>query len=201
MKQFVLDSIKQDDFDELPSAPGAEHSEQVAVETAGDADMFEGVGKLGETIPNGTYHFRLNQIVAKGATVPSEQGTKPPVPLRYSSGEEMDAQPWFMAEFVCQQEPHTGKRFAEFIGWASATLRKKAKEGDAMAKQQLKNRLVRIKAIMEAAGFKPAGSYDLERDFFATNPEVRIQVGQGKNKQSGEDQNRALKYFSLTRPN
>jgi hypothetical protein len=200
MKHFAPDAVKQDEFDDLPSAPAGGHEEAQAVEAGGDAEMFEGVGKLGETIPNGTFHFRLSQVVAKGSTVPTEQGTKPPVPNKYSSGEDMDAQPWFMVEFVCQQEPHTGKRFAEFVGWVSANLRKKAAGGDAAAKQQLKNRLVRAKAIMEAAGYKPTGAFDLERDFFSTNPEVRIQVGQGKNKQSGEEQNRALKYFALNRP-
>lgn len=193
---FGLNDKKYDEFDDMPVAPGAA-SDAVTVETEGDADMFEGVGKLGETIPNGTFHFRLDAVIAKGATVPTDQNKQP---LHYDDGSEVDPQPWFMVGFKCQQEPHTGKSFAEFVGWVSAKARTKAKAGDSQGKELLRRRLVRAKAIMEAAGFKPTGSYDLERDFFATNPEVRIQVGQGKNKQSGEDQNKAVKYFPLNRP-
>lgn len=196
MKQFVLDAVKQDEFDEpLPSAPGTDSVQ--TVETEGDASMFEGVGKLGETIPNGTFHFRLESVVARGAKPPTDRGST--TVSKYDDGSDVDPQPWFMVRFVCQQEPHTGKGFTEFVGWASGTLRKKAAAGDTYAKQQLKNRLIRIKAMMEASGYKPTGAFNLE-EFFAMNPEVRIQIGQGKNKQSGEDQNTALKYFPINRP-
>ncbi len=192
---FQLYDVKRDEFDDMPAAPGGE--ETVAIDGSGDAEMFEGVEKKGELIKPGTYHFRISRILAEGA---SEVKNENKVALSYDNGEKMDPQPWMMVQLTCQQEPLTGRSFGVFIPWVSAKLREKAKAGDSQAKETLRRRLVEAKAMQEAAGFKPAGAYDFKRDFLGSNPEFKVQVGVRKNKQTGEDQNSAVKYFSLVAP-
>jgi hypothetical protein len=191
----MLNDVKRDEFDDLPASPGA--APAVAVETAGDASMFDGVEKKGELISAGTKHFRTAGIVWEGFNKMLDENK---VQLKYVDGTDIDDQPTMSVRLVCQQEPETGKSMTVFVPWVSATLRSKAAAGDGNAKAQLKRRLVEAKAMMEAAGYKPPSSFDFKRDFLSINPEFKVQVGVRNSKKTGEDNNIAIKYFPLQRP-
>lgn len=206
MKEFKLQDVLRDEFDDIPQAPADGTPAEVAV---GDIEgsMLGDVPKMGDPIPIGTWHFRADGY-SKGATA---QKDKDGNQRKFDDGSDVPPQPWFMIQWICQQEPHTGRRFGDMVNWIDPTVAAKAQAGDSVARQLIKNRCVAIKAIQDAAGWKPAGKYNLENDFLSKNPEVKIQLGirPGKAKNpvtgkydldSGEMQNRAIKYVPLGRP-
>lgn len=191
-----------DEFDDMPPAPGGVPA---VIDAGGDASMFDGVPSMGDPIPIGTYHFRLE----KTTTGKSKVEEKPGVGKTYSNGTPIKDQPWFQLFWTCQQEPHTGRSFSDFCPWVDKEARELAKSGDPGAQILLKDRLWKAKAVLEAAGYKPSGQFDIEKDFFSTNPEVKIQLGlqpgkmkdaAGKYVEDGSMRNKAIKYLSLTRP-
>lgn len=201
-----LKSPLYDAFDDMPAAPGVPAGTAVPVDSSGDADMFEGVPTMGEALPIGTYHFRLEKVSSGANKVEESAG----VAKLYSNGNKISDQPWYMLQWVCQQEPHTGRQFGDFCPWVNKECRDLAKTGDVNAQILLKDRLWKAKAVLEAAGYKPSGAFDIDKDFFSTHPEVKIQLGiqPGKTKdpvskkyiEDGSTQNKAIKYLSLTRP-
>lgn len=206
---FTMNESLRDEFDDMPAAPGAATGTATAVEVDGGADpsMFEGVATMGEVIPIGTYHFRLDRYTEGVGGFKDDHGQ--PTTRYFGDGSPIPDQPYFNLLFVCQQEPHTGRVFADFAPWVSKEVRTKAAAGDAIARELLKDRLWKIKSIMEAAGFKPAGNFDLKRDFLAEHPEVKIQLGltEGKSKDAtgkyvvdGSQRNKSIKYLPLFRP-
>lgn len=171
--------------------------------SASPEDM-EGVATMGEAIPAGTFHFRLEKFTEGWGEALDDNKQ----PLHFGDGSVVDKQPYFMLDFVCQQEPHVGRRFGEFAPWVSQSVRVKAKAGDKVARGLLQDRLWKFKSIMDAAGFKPTAAYDLKKDFLSTHPEIKIQLGiqEGKTKINGKyvpdgsTRNKSVRYISLNRP-
>jgi hypothetical protein len=167
----------------------------VVIDGSGDAGMLDGVPEMGEPIPIGTYHFRLSKYEAK-QTIPDP--TKPVETPEF----------YYALQFTCQQEPYVGRIHFDNCAWVRKETRQAALAGDPEARTLLNNRLVRAKALMEAAGFKPTGTFDFEKDFLATNPELLIQIGlqEGKTKSpdgklisSGSFRNKTVKYVPIRR--
>lgn len=145
--------------DELPQAPTTT-GEDVNFSTTMDAGLLADVPGMNDPIPAGTKHFRLD---------------------RYKKVIDKENQPRFDALWKCQEEPHVGRVMPDYIGWVDdKTI---AAAGDPSnpfcqeARQLIKKRLPKIKAIMKGAGYTPTtGKFDVEADFLATNPEVKIPV-------------------------
>lgn len=191
--------------DEMPSAPVGEENKGPAVDGAIDASLFDGVGKMGEVIPVGTYHFRLQQV-HEGWSEPQKGDNgeyKDPDVARFGK------QPWFNLDWRCQQEPHTGRRVTEMVFWCSAEVFAAASAGDPTARKMVRSRLTAINDLLAAANMKPTGIFNI-KDFFATNPEVKLQLKLTEKKtkddkgkytiKTGEQDNGVVKHISLTRP-
>lgn len=184
--------------DEMPAPPPAGEQPQGVVASEVPEDIFEGVGELGEAIPKGTYHFRLDRTFLNWHA-----------PEVGSDEERFGPQPNYGILWSAQQEPHTGKTFMDTCPWVNQKTIEGAAAGDPVAKSLLRKRLVRAKAIIKAADYPMAG---LKIDaFFAAHPEVKILVGisekktkdpsnPGKYVGTGQMVNNALKYISLRRP-
>lgn len=181
--------------DEIPSAPGTGGAAlAVAIDDEIDASAFEGVGKLGEAMPKGTYHFRLDSF--------SDQ----------ISGE---GEPYFSLTWKCQEEPYTGRTIPfDNVPWVKQADIAAAAAGDTAAKAKITSRLVRANSLMEAAGFKPTGKFGFKA-FLSNNPEVKLTLSleerksksgktDGKGKPvyvgTGEMGNKVVRYLSLRRP-
>jgi hypothetical protein len=200
--------------DELPQAPaGGTSGGDVAVTMASvPADMYDAVPKMGDVMPAGTFHFRLD---------------------RYSKVSYEDG-PVYSLTWRCQEEPHTGRVVFANCPWPKASDVALANDPDAPkgaraeAQKEVSKRLVVSKAIQEAAGIRP-GSMDFE-EFLGTNPEVKItervtgkkalkgvadamkgeyvndagkvvdKAGQLLFEDTGEQKNIVVKYLSLARP-
>lgn len=209
MRQFNIQDVLRDEFDAMPSAPGAgAATAPVAIDASGSAEMFEGVPEMGEAIPIGTYHFRLEKYYEGANPVTDGEGSTKTI-KQFNDGTLVPNQPWFQLVFVCQQEPETGRQFSDFCPWVEKTVREKAMQGDSVAQAVLKDRLWKAKSILAAAGYKPTGPFDLKKDVFDTHPEVKVQLGLQPNKvkdatgkyvPDGGMTNKALKYLPLARP-
>lgn len=189
--------------DEMPDAPQA--SGPLPAEGGMDASLFDMVPAMGETIPMGTYHFRLDGFT-KGWNEPD---VKKPEEAAFGK------QPWYQLNWVCQQEPHTGRAVVEFCGWCNKDTFTAAATGNKVAQKLVKGRLFVIKDVLPAANYKPVGEFNIE-NFFATNPEIKLQLGltpgktdSGKIDQTtgkklyipdGSMRNKIIKHVSLTRP-
>lgn len=189
--------------DELPAPPdeGGPSGKGDVTPVSGviSGSLFGDVPKFGDTIPKGTWAFRLDGVMDMW---PDQRGDDPEEAL-------FGKQPSFMLRWVCQQEPHTGLQFMDWVDWVNEETIKEAIGGHPVAKSILKKRLMRIKAIMEECGFKPKSNFDIKQDFFNTHPEVNIQVGirekkqrgpEGKPVGTGQMVNFAVQYMSLHRP-
>lgn len=180
--------------DELPSAPQGEQSSAVAIDDQIDASAFEGVGKVGDAMPAGTFHFRLKSF--------TEQ-------LKDND----PSKPNFNLQWACQEEPHTGRIVFDTVTWVGSEDIKAANDPSNIrnkeAKAVLNSRLMRAKSIMEAAGFKPSGKFGF-KEFLNTHPEIKMAIRQKEKmdkdekgeytKPTGEQQNVISKYISLARP-
>lgn len=184
------------DDENLPSPPsGAEAGQSTTtIDGSFDANDLAAVPKLGEAIPVGTYHFRAESYTEHDQ--PTNDKT-PADELRFG------AQPVFWVIWSCQQEPHTGRTFLDFINWVKPEVFAAARGGDKAAQKVLAARLSRAKMVMEGASYKPVGKSDFKA-FLATNPELKIQVSLKERKSkgvgTGEMANGAVKYLSLNRP-
>ena len=183
------------EFDnEMPTPPAA--GEETAVEQvvgAMDAADLTDVREMGEVIPAGTYHFRLDKYNT-GWSEPRDSTKN-----GYISGEEtLGKQPWFQLFWKAQVEPHVGRVFTDFCPFVNQETFKAARQGNPVARQILQDRLWKLKSIMSASGMKPSGSFDAIA-FLDSHPEVKIVTGIGENKQTKEQQNRAVKYLPLMR--
>lgn len=177
--------------DELPSAPESGVATAIAIDDQIDASAFEGVGKIGDAMPAGTFHFRMKSFT-EGF---NENG------------------PYFSLQWACQEEPHTGRIVFDTVTWVksedTAAANDKANPRNAEAKAILNNRLMRAKSIMDAAGFKPTGTFGF-REFLNSHPEIKMSIRQKEKmdkdekgaytKPTGEQQNVISKYISLSRP-
>jgi hypothetical protein len=191
-----------------PAATGT--SPQPEIDGSIESDAFEGVATMGESLPMGTYHVRLDKYTEgwnnEDERVDNQDKNSPP--LKFSDGEVVGKLPYFTLEWIVQQEPHTGRRYSEFAPWVTPTILQKAKAGDHVARQLLKDRLWKMKSIMAAANYNPHGPYNIKTDFFARHPEVKVQLGlkAGKSKingqwvEDGSQQNKTIRYLPLNRP-
>lgn len=187
--------------DELPAPPSGPQAAQSAEPISGaiDGALLGDVPKLGEALPIGTYHFRLDRY--------SESWAEPD---KSASPEELlfGKQPQFLLFWSCQEEPHTGQPFVDFVEWVSPDVLKMAAERNQSALKLLRTRLARAKAILQAAEYPIVGQLDY-KTFLSSHPEIKIQLGlrEGKQKTSsgelvptGEMRNRPIRYISLRRP-
>lgn len=194
------------DDSEMPVAPAPGDAAVVApVDGAFDGDILDGIPAMGEAIPIGTYHFRLDSY--------TEGWNEPAVDPKTGLAKDPDMaafgrQPYFMLNWSCQQEPHTGRGVTEFAGWCTPQVFEAAKAGDRTAKKLVASKLFVIKDILAAAGLKAMGNMNI-KDFLGGNPELKIQLKlqQGKSKNAagvyvvdGTMRNGVVKHVSLTRP-
>lgn len=184
--------------DEVPEAPVAAEGD-APVSGFMDAAAMEDVPLMGEPFPVGTYHFRLDSYTESWFE-PSVEDVE-----KYAG---LARQPQFQLHWSCQQEPHTGRVYMDFMPWVTEECVKAAVGGNPLAKELVKKRLFAAKTLMLACGFKPVGAFDFKGDFLGANPEVRIQLSvreaktrvDGKLQPTGEMRNRTVKYVSLQRP-
>lgn len=184
--------------DELPVAPetASDDNKTQPVDAKFDADFMFGkdVPKLGDHLPIGKYHFRADRFF-EGWQEPDKND---PQALLFGR------QPYFNVIWSCQQEPHTGLRFADFVNWVSPDTYQQAKAGNPAARAICRERLQRARTIMEECEYK-GGDF---KEFLNSHPECYIQVGlrpkkvkvNGELKDTGELNNNAIKYESLRRP-
>ena len=194
-----------DDAELMPVAPATD-APQAEVDGTFDGSLLAGVANLGEAIPMGTYHFRLDGYT----TGWSKPDVKYPDEARFGN------QPYFMLNWSCQEEPHTGRSPGpEFCGWCSKEVFQAAAGGDRTAMRMVNSKLVVAKDVLAGADLKSAGTMDF-KSFLATNPEMRLQLGLQPGKTAtgkidsksgkkeyvadGSMRNRILKHVSLTRP-
>lgn len=192
------------DDSEMPAAP-VESAAAVEVNGEVDASLFDIVPVTGDSMPVGTYHFRLDRYT----TGESEPNLKKPERDRFGK------QPYFMLVWICQQEPHTGRIIPpEYCGWCTPAVFKAAMEGDSTARTMVAERLQTAKDVTAAAGMKIVGNFNFV-EFLGTNPECKLQLGladantdsgkvgaDGKKVyvKTGMKTNKVLKHISLTRP-
>lgn len=201
-----------DVFGGLP-APPVEGATAEASSGEGGADLFEGVSSMGDILPIGVYHFRLEKFEKGGGGQTPEEAKASGADVKnthFGDGSPIDAQPFYTLQWVCQQEPYTGRIVYDFVGWVSALVVTKAREGDQVARKLLKDRLWKAKSVMEGCGYKPPSSFNLEADFLGTNPECKIQLGiqekkvkdpsTGQYRSSGEMKNKLIRYLPVNRP-
>lgn len=183
--------------DEMPAAPAVEGSTDVANHTVAiDAEMDSGIVEqaidLGQPVPIGVYHLRLVKYEVKGT--PADDGQGP--------------QPYFSCEFEILNDPKfAGRKLFDNITWVRGIDRKKANMGDPEAQRTCQNRLGKIKQFQQEAGFKPAGTYNVQTDFLDKKPEVKAQVGVKERKQkdsagkytisTGQMDNTIIKYLPV----
>jgi hypothetical protein len=198
--------------DELPSAPagGAAAVEVLMAEVP--ESTYADVPKMGDVIPSGTWHFRLDRYTLQA----------------YEDG------PVYSLQWRCQEEPHTGRVMFSNCAWPTAEDVRTANDPDAPkgakveAQKRVNDRLVVAKALQEAAGLKP-GTKSF-KEFLDSHPEIRIQTtitakkklksvadpdkgesvnnagkvvdsrGQLMFEDTGEQKNKVVKYISLVRP-
>lgn len=192
--------------DEIPQAPAGSVDEvpfgqEAQFDTSIDASLFDEVPRMGDPVPAGTYHFRLE---------------------KYEKRMTEEGQPYFALQWNGQQEPIVGRKVFENVPWILPEDAKDAADPSSVrraeARKILNNRLPKAKEIMEAAAFKPTGQFGFEQ-FLASNPEMKLVVkvkerqsatgrmveGKGgkqvkEYKGTGEMGNDVVKHLSLHRP-
>lgn len=156
--------------DELPLPPtGDGEAPEVQFSTMMDASLLSDVPGLNDPIPAGVKHFRLDT---------------------YKKTIDKEKQPRFDIIWKCQEEPNVGRILRDYVGWVSAEMIAAAQDPSNPQCQEgralIRKRLPRVKEIQSAAGFKPSGQYDVEADFFAQHPEVKIPVTVSERKNKDE---------------
>lgn len=195
--------------DDMPTAPAGGAPAAVA-NTASfsgeiEGDSLEKVPEMGEPLPRGIYHMRLERYTDGWAAAPKE-GDDP-----FGLG----TQPYLMLFWHCQQEPEVGRSVVDFCPWVNDATARAANDPSNPLKQRAAQTIVndrcwKAKAIAEAAGWKggPGVRFNV-KNFLATNPEVRLDLGvqpkkvkseiTGKyeNDPNGGQQNRINRYLPL----
>lgn len=199
--------------DELPAPPAVAQQaagDQPAVEVSGEvsSDVFDLVTGQ-EPLPQGTYVFRLDEYRTRMDDAPKADED----PFGFGG------QPAFMVFNACQQEPHVGHNFMEYVTWCTpevfaAAMGPKDHPKTQAARKLVNSRLWKAKDILEGAGFKPSGKFDFKA-FMDTHPEYKIQLkvvekkaktgrvdAQGNKiyEKTGQNVNQSVKYFPLNRP-
>lgn len=202
MKYTTLHDLKYDEFDDLPSAPGGGAEAAEPVDGTADLGDFEGVQLLGDVIPIGTYKFRMDSYTEGWDSKFPDDATEQEKSFGY--------QPHFQARWKVQEEPHTGRLLFDFIPWVNKKTLDAARQGNPVAVQLRKDRLMRAKSIMKACNYNPAGGFNF-KVMLDEHPECKIQVSTTEKKgkdpvtgkytvATGELQNRIVKYLPLQRP-
>lgn len=190
------------DDDEMPTAPASSASGggsapfQKDFSGEIDADEYNKVPEMGEALPTGTYLFRLDSVKDGWSDEPK------PGDKEFGYGR----QPYFNVKWVAEEEPITGRAFFEFIPWISDEVAKAAASGDHTAQGIVSDRIWKLKTIASASGYKAApGSKFNAKTFIATQPKVKIQLGQTEKKEkntagewvgTGAQKNKANAYLS-----
>jgi hypothetical protein len=144
--------------DEMPVAPPTEGStegapQEVEIDGAMTAEIVKEAVDMGEPIPVGTYHFKLESYRTGGKANDDGQGVDP----------------YFNCQFTCLDPKYTNRKVFSIITWV--------RKVDFQARLKCRNRLGNIKQLQEAAGFNPQGEYNVKSDFLDKSPEVKIQLG------------------------
>lgn len=202
----------EDEDDQLPEAPveGAPSK----IDDTVDSAMFEGIGHIGDTIPAGTYVFKLESYTE--SWWPRLDNNKQIIPgpdtTKDAAGRDVKCilDPGFNVRWRGREEPVVGKILFDTVPWVRGEDRAEAAKGNPMARQILQERLVRMNSIIDAAGWKPNGSQGIKA-FLDSGPEVKITVNEtakmSKNPRTGkwdvpvvgEKRNGVSKYLSLHR--
>lgn len=155
--------------DEMPAPPTADASKAVeSIDDTYDTGLMDKVEKIGEPFPAGTYHMRLDGYTEGWGS--ESQSTKE----NDAKTKHLGDQPYFMLQFICQEEPSVGKRWGAYVGWCNAETFKLAAKGDAVAVQYLKNRLSLAKTLMEGLEWKPQPGKSKFKDFINSHPEGKF---------------------------
>jgi hypothetical protein len=195
------------DDSEMPIAPTASAATtEIEIDGTLDSSLLEAVPGMGEAIPIGTYHFRLDSFTT-GFNEPAKDSKTGLA--RYPDEEQFGPQPYFLLSWSCQQEPHTGRRVQEFCGWCTQEVFKAAAGGgNRTARRMVNNRLFVAKDLLPAIGLNAVGNINF-KDLLATNPECKLQLklqpgkskdASGKYIPDGTMTNGVVKHVSLTRP-
>lgn len=182
--------------DELPSPPSIPTGNaEAALAFDVGAEEVESAQEFGEALPAGVYHFRVDKIS---------------ITLKNSEDWKEEQLPQIQVNWKCQEEPHVGHTFTDWVPYVSQNLVDQSRAGNKAAQQLVKSRLGRIKMITEGCEYKIDGRFN-PIAFFNTHPECKIQlsVKAGKTKDlanpgqyidSGLLQNNAVKYIPLSTP-
>ena len=156
------------DTDEMPAPPtaAAASTEAEPIPTEFNADVVAEAYGRGEAFPAGTFHFRLDGYSEGWGNEGSDEKNK----LSH-----LGNQPYFMLQWVCQQEPYVGKRYLQFLGWVNAETMKLAEKKDSQALGFAKERLGDVKTLMIGCNYKPHGRSDL-KTFLESHPEAKISL-------------------------
>lgn len=155
----------------IPTAPpvGAGATQEVSMADV-SAEDFNEVSELGEPIPVGTYHFRLDSYTTAKTEVRTNEQT----------GMTEGGEPYYSLLWKCQEEPFVGRVVPDNVPWVKLEDLEAARRGDPTAKAKLVRRLPRAKTIMKTLGW--TGTF---LDFLATNPELRLTLGLQEAKEKG----------------
>jgi hypothetical protein len=121
----------------LPTAPGATPSGP-SIDGSYDEDVVNMAPRMGDAIPAGTYHFRLDRF-SEGWQDVHDKGVDPAFGI----------QPYFLIFWKCQEEPHVGRTFMEFCPWVTKEVFEGAKAGNQAAVNLVKDRLWKSRSIKE----------------------------------------------------
>ena len=164
-----------------------------AVYSSGELDpsLLAGVPKPNETIPKGTRAVFNLRSWKKGESEPWKATTKNPAGR--PELEKYGKQPYYNVEFVCQQEPHTGRRIYEFIHFVNDTTQAAAIAGDAVAAKVVKDRLIALADLLRGTGYQPTAKFSIE-NFFNTKPNTGIVVG-SREDNTGKQRNSVIEFY------
>jgi hypothetical protein len=186
--------------DEMPLAPPTEGSTDTPPEgglefsSKMNFDLIKDAQSLGEPLPVGTYHFKLDKYEKRGK--PNDDGQGP--------------DPYYALSWKCQDPRFSGRMYWENVTWVRDVDFQAAMAGDAAARSKCLKRLVNMKDLQAACGFKGVGDYDVEKDFLDTMPEVKIQLKLVEKKDkdprtgawtvsTGQMKNDRVKYYPVMR--
>ena len=154
MSDTTVNNVPFDD--EMPAPPvNTSPTGPPPVDGTMDGSLLDLVPTLGEAIEKGTYHFRLDRYT---------EGWNDPDPR---NPEELlfGKQPYFQVFWSCQEEPHTGQQFMDFVSWVNKETFAAASQGNRTALNVIRTRLSRVKALLAAAEYPTTGSFDIKKFF------------------------------------
>ncbi len=165
---------------DLPAPPplnaetAATSHEATSIDAEIPEDLASTIPDAPEAMPKGISEFRLASF--------EERTSKESAPGLN------DGDPYFNLKWVCQSEPNTGRTIYDMIPWVTAQTVKDAGDPTSpncqQARNDLKIRLWKYKQLTKAAGWSNTGGMK-PKEFFATNPTVKIDHGQKERQQKG----------------